>query len=98
MQSLTRTLLESSYNFIIMLLIHTDEDIIIMLCQGFSEKKILSLLSNQLRQIFDDLYWARIMVKDKLVSSTVDETSIIIWDMLQSHEVMADFSKHDIKR
>ena len=35
MQSLARTLLESSYDFTMTLLIHTDANINIMLCQGF---------------------------------------------------------------
>ena len=62
------------------------------------KENILSLLSEQLRHIFDDLYQACIIVRDKLVSSTVEKTSVILWDTLQSHEVMAEFSKHDIKR
>ena len=37
-QSIRRTLLDSSYNFIMMLLIHTDVDIRILLFQGLSEK------------------------------------------------------------
>ena len=80
------------------LLIHTDAEIIILLCQGLSEKTILSLLSDQLRHIFGDLYWARILGRDKLGSSTVDKTAKILWATLQIHEVMAKFSKHEIKR
>ena len=79
------------------LLIHTDVEIRILLCQGFSDKNILSLLSYQLRQIFDDLYWVRIMGRDKLGYSTVGEIDYILWNTLQSHEVMAEFSKHKIK-
>ena len=81
-----------------MLLIHTDADIGIMLCQGFSEKNILSLLSNHIRQIFDDLYQARILGRDKLGSSTVDKTVTFIWAMFQINEVMAEFFKQGIKR
>ena len=79
------------------LLIHTDAEIRIILCQGFSEKNILSLLSDQLRQIFDDFYRDRIMGRKKLGSSTVDENAAILWSMLHSHEVMAEFSKHEVK-
>ena len=38
------------------------------------------------------------MRRDKLVSSTVYNTAVIMWAMLQIHEVMAEFSKHNIKR
>ena len=79
------------------LLIHTDIEISILLCQGLSEKNILSLLSNQLRHIFDDLYRSRILGREKLGSSSVDEISTILWDTLHIHEVMAEFSKHYIK-
>ena len=37
------------------------------------------------------------MGKEKLGSSTVDETTKIPWDTLQNHEVMVEFSKHEIK-
>ena len=60
-------------------------------------ENILSLLYDQLKQIFDDLYWSRILVRDNLGSSTVDETGAILWDTIQSHEVMAEFSKHETK-
>ena len=98
MQSLPHTLLESYYDFTMTLIIHTDAEISIMLCQGFSEENILSLLSNHMRHIFDDLYRDHILGRDKLGSSTVDKTSAILWDTLQSHELMSEFSKHDIKR
>ena len=62
-----------------------------------TEKNILSLFSNQLRHIFDDLYWAWIMWREKLGSSTVDKTTGIMWYALQIHEVMAQFSKYGIK-
>ena len=68
MQIIARTLLDSSYDFITTPLVHTDADVIILPCQGFSDKKILSLLSDRLRQIFDYLYRARILGRDKLVS------------------------------
>ena len=80
-----------------MLLIHTNEDTSIILCQGFSEKTILSLLSDQLRHIFDNLYQDSIMRRNKFGSSTVDETATIMLSTLLIHEVMADFSKHEIK-
>ena len=38
------------------------------------------------------------MGRGKLGSSTIEETSVILWDTLQSHDVMAEFSKHGIKR
>ena len=40
MQSVARKLLESSYNFMMTLLIYTDAEISILPCQGFSEKNI----------------------------------------------------------
>ena len=97
-KSLALTLVESSHDFLMPLQINTDAEIIIMLYQGFSEKNILSLLSNQLRQIFYDLYRVCILGRDRLGSSTVDETTAILWATLQIHKVMADFSKHAIKR
>ena len=87
-------LLESAYNFMVPLRIHMDADSSIISCQGFSEKKILYLLSDHLRQIFDDLYWARILGRDNLGSSIVDNTATILWVMLQSNEVMAEFYKN----
>ena len=60
-------------------------------------EKILSFLSNHPRQIFDYLYWDHILGRYKLVSSTVDKTDPILWATLQSHEVMVEFSKHNIK-
>ena len=44
-----------------------------------------------------DLYQDRILGRNKLGSSTVENTAVIMWDTLHSHEVMADFSKHKIK-
>ena len=81
----------------ITLVLHTDVEIRIMLCHGFSDKNILSVLSNHLRQVFDDLYWASIMGRENYVSSTVDEIPAILWTTLQSHEVMSEFYKHEIK-
>ena len=97
-QSLAPTLLDSFYNFMMTLLIHTDAEISILPCQGFSEKNILSLLSDQPGNIFDELYQACILGREKLVSSTVDNTTTILWAVTQSHEVMEKFSKHKIKR
>ena len=37
------------------------------------------------------------MEREKLGSSTVDKTSVIMWAALQRQEVMAQFSKHEIK-
>ena len=80
------------------LLIHTDSDIGILLRQCFSDKNILSLLSDQLRHIFYDLYLAQILGQGRLDSSNLDETAAVVWVVLQSNEVMAEFSMHDIKR
>ena len=60
------------------LLIHMDVEIIIILCQEFSEENIPSLLSDQLKHIFDDFYWARILGREKLDYSTVDKTAAIL--------------------
>ena len=79
------------------LLINKDAYIRSLLCQGFTEKNILSLSSDQLRHIFDDLYQAWILGREKLGSSTVDKTAAILWAALHSHEVRAEFSKHEIK-
>ena len=79
------------------ILIYTDAEIIIILCQGFSDKNILSLLSDQLKHIFDDLYRDQMMMQYKLGFSTVDDTTEILWSTFQSHYVMAEFSKHAIK-
>ena len=81
----------------ITLLIHMDAKVSIILCRGFSEKNIISLLSYHLRQTFDELYRGRILGRDMLDSSTVNKTAVIQWDKLQSHEVMAELSEHDIK-
>ena len=80
------------------LLIHMDVEIRILLCKLFSEKKILYLLSDQTRKIFDNLYQARILCRDKLRSSTVEKTAAILWDRILSYEVIMKLSKHKIKR
>ena len=49
-------------------------------------------------QIFDNLYWTRIQGRYKLGYSTVDNTAVILWTTLQTHELMAELSKHEIKR
>ena len=97
MKILARTLLDSSYYFTMTLLINMDAEISILLFQRFLEKKILSLLSDHPRKCFDNLYQEIIMGRGNLGSSTVNETSTIMWDALQSHEVMAEFSKHEVK-
>ena len=51
-----------------------------------------------MRHIFDDLYQACIMGRGDLGSSTLYETATILWETLQIHEVMVEFSKPDIKR
>ena len=45
MKSLAHTLLQTYYGLIVVLLIYMDAEISIILCQGFSEKNTLSLLS-----------------------------------------------------
>ena len=79
------------------LLIHTDAEIGVMLCQGFSEKNTFFILSNQLRQIFDDLYRSHILGRDKMGSSTLYNTPAVMWATLQSHEIISEFLKHKIK-
>ena len=79
------------------ILMHTDADIIILVCQGFSEKNILSLQYDHLRQIFDDLYQDRILGRENLGYSTMDKTTKIMWAMLQNHEAMEEFTKYNIK-
>ena len=66
--------------------------------KGYQIKNLISLLSDQMRQIFDDMYWARILGRDMLGSSTMDETAAILWAVLNSHEVMSEFYKYKIKR
>ena len=66
--------------------------------KGYQIKNLISLLSDQMRQIFDDMYWARILGRDMLGSSTMDETAAILWAVLNSHEVMSEFYKYEIKR
>ena len=73
-------------------------EIIILLCQGFSEKIILPLLSNQTRYIFDDLYRAWILGRYRLGSSTVDETAETLFTTLHGHEIISEFYKHEIKQ
>ena len=82
MQSLALTLLGSFYNFIMALIINTNADIIILPCQGFLEKNILSLLSNQMSKLFDNLERDFIMGREKLGYSTVENNLIILWAML----------------
>ena len=71
-------LLESSYYFLMTPMIHTYAEIDILLCQGFSDKNILSIQSDQMRQIFDDLYWSHIMGRDKMEYSIVYDTAAIM--------------------
>ena len=66
--------------------------------KGYQIKNLISLLSDHMRQIFDDMYWARILGRDMLGSSTMDETAAILWAVLNSHEVMSEFYKYKIKR
>ena len=68
-----------------------------LFCGRVIRENIISLLSKQLRYIFDDLYWDRILGMDKLGSSTVDDTTGIMRYALQIHEVMAQLSKYGIK-
>ena len=46
---------------------------------SYGENNIISLLSDQLRHMFDDLYQAWIMEKENLGSSTVDDIIVIMW-------------------
>ena len=46
---------------------------------------------------FDDFYRASIIGRGKSGSYTVEETAAILWDTLQSHQLMVDFSKYEIK-
>ena len=80
-----------------MLLIYIDSEIRILLCWGFLEKNILLLLSDQIWQIFEGLYWDQILVQWRLGSLNVDENATMLWDTLQSHEVSVDLLKHGIK-
>ena len=66
--------------------------------KGYQIKNLISLLSDHMRQIFDDMYWAWILGRDMLGSSTMDETAAILWAVLNSHEVMSEFYKYKIKR
>ena len=97
MQSLTCILMEASYILIITLLIHTDEDIGNLFCCGFSEKSIITLILDQLRQTFDNLQQAHMIGRNHLGSTPLEETSAILWDNLQNHVAMAELSKHMIK-
>ena len=46
--------------------------------KGSQRKKILSLLSEQLMKMFDDMYWDWIMGQDTFGFSTVDKTAAIL--------------------
>ena len=97
MQIISHALLETPYNLIMMLLIHTDAENSILLCHGFSEKNILSLLSKHTRQIFDNLYQDQVLSRDNLGSFTLDDTTAMMWATFHSHEVMTDFSEREIE-
>ena len=60
-------------------------------------EKILSILSKHMRHIFDDLYQAKVLRRDNLGSSTVDETTAMMLATFHSHEVMTEFSEHEIE-
>ena len=66
-------------------------------CVKVSQRKNLPFLSEHLRQIFDDLYQYRIMGWSNLGSSAVDDTAVMLWATLHSHDVMEDLSKREIK-
>ena len=51
--------------------IHTDAEIRILIFREVLEKTILSLVSNQLRRIFDDLYQDRLFGWYKLGSTDI---------------------------
>ena len=56
MQSIVRALVEAPYEFMMALLICTNAKIKILTRQSFLDNKILSLMSDQLMQIFDGIY------------------------------------------
>lgn len=99
MKALASYLLDTSYDFMMMLLRHTDSEVSILQGHGFEEKDILSLLSDQMRQVFDDMYHARVTGKDKLgQGDTVHTAASFVWATLQSHVVMANYAYHDFRR
>ena len=60
-------------------------------------EKIISLLYDQTRKIFGGLYQYWVLGRDKLVSSTVYKSATMLLATLQSHDMMAEFSIHEIK-
>ena len=62
----------------------------------FLRENILSLLSDHLRQDFDDFYWDYILGRDKLSAYNVEDTAVIILSTLHSHEVMVELYKNEI--
>ena len=65
-QKLDFVLVGAPNSFIMNLLIHADAQTRIFICQVFSDKKILSLLFDHMSQIFDVLYQARVIGREKL--------------------------------
>lgn len=92
-------MLDTSYDVMMMLLRHTDAKIHTLRSQEFDQKEIMGLLSDQMRQIFDDMYAARVIARGRTTKDDpVQTVAGYIWAILQAHVVMAEYASHDIRR
>jgi hypothetical protein len=60
----------------------------------FSEVRLWELCVSYLEQIFEDLCAARCLIQDALEN----DTAILLWGILKSHEVMDDYLRHDFRK
>jgi hypothetical protein len=60
----------------------------------FSEVRLWELCVSYLEQIFEDLRAARCLIQD----ASENDTSILLWGILKSHEVMDDYLCHDFRK
>jgi hypothetical protein len=60
----------------------------------FSETRLWELCVSYLEQVFEDLRAARCLIQD----ASENDTAILLWGILKSHEVMEEYLRHDFKK
>lgn len=67
MKYLASYLFDTSYDFIMLLLWHTDLETLMLGSHKFDDKQVLSLILDQMRQIHDNIYNACITTRNKMM-------------------------------
>jgi hypothetical protein len=60
----------------------------------FAEARLWELCVSYLEQVFEDLRAARCLIQD----ASENDTAILLWGILKSHEVMEEYLRHDFKK